>query len=327
VTHTEITSSIWPPNDCLPDREEQKHAENVLPVFKSILSEEKIPYDENLFKILKNIYIPLCAYLTNKHKNKPLIIGINGSQGSGKSTITKILQAIIETSFKMKVVSFSIDDLYLTKNQRESLAKETHPLLITRGVPGTHDVKLGISILRKLLEGKHSEIRIPRFDKSIDDRLPEPSWSSVNGTCDIIIFEGWCVGSQPEDDKSLETPINELEKQNDTDGKWREYVNQELKNSYSELFSLIDILVMLKIPSFEKVYEWRKLQEQKLKSTIGNRSSKYTKIMCDSEIERFIMHYERVTRHSLNEMPKRSDIVLELGNNHNVKNIIIKNEA
>ena len=327
MTNTHKTTGRWPLNLYQPDGDDQLSVNKILPVFESILAEEKIPQDQRFIDALKFLYIPLSQYLTSKQKDKPLVIGINGSQGSGKSTLTKILSAILKHGFNKKVVSFSIDDLYKSKDQRRELASKIHPLLETRGVPGTHDAELGISILNHLLTKKLTTLLIPVFDKSIDDRLPESGWNRVNGPCDIVIFEGWCVGSLPQEEKLLYTPINKLEELEDEHGVWRNYVNKNLKNVYAELFSLINIQLMLKVPDFEEVVEWRKLQEEKLKTSIANRTDTKNAIMSESEIERFIMHYERITRHTLDEMPERSDIVLELGNDHHVKSVTVRNES
>lgn len=296
--------------------------DKMLPGFKALLAEEKIPENEAFIESLQCLYIPLCAWLVSQQNDRTIIVGINGSQGSGKSTLTKILSAILEQGFNKKIVSFSIDDLYKTHAQRLELAGDIHPLLETRGVPGTHDAELGISILNHFIQSDDSKIHIPVFDKSIDDRMPEMNWTQANGNCDIVIFEGWCVGSIAEDEHSLQPAMNELERVEDKDVIWRKYVNLQLDGVYAELFSLIDVLVMLKIPDFNKAYEWRQLQENKLKESIAESSDIKNKIMSDSEIERFIMHYERITRHTLDEMPERANIVLELDNDHHVKKVI-----
>ncbi|MCW8957029.1 MAG: hypothetical protein OQL09_09105 [Gammaproteobacteria bacterium] len=322
------TTGCWPENIPGLDKAElQQLTDRILPVFKSLLVQEKIPESEAFNESVKCLYIPLSAWLTCQQKDAPLIIGINGSQGSGKSTLTRILVAILELGFNKKVVSFSIDDLYLSRDQRTELARDVHPLFRTRGVPGTHDIELGISILNQLLQRKSAEIKIPVFDKSIDDRLPESEWNRVHGICDIVIFEGWCVGSIAQGRQALESPINGLEKAEDKDGVWRKYVNQQLEGVYAELFSLIDIMLMLKIPDFEKVYEWRKLQEQKLKASLADNPAMTDNTMSESEIERFIMYFERITRHTLDEMPARADVVMELGEDHRVRNVIVKGKA
>lgn len=318
-------TSCWPSGQGRLDKhEEQQLLERTLPVFKSILVEEKIPLDSTLIDALSCFYIPFAKWLIKQQKDKPLIVGINGSQGSGKSTITKILSAILEQGFAKRVVRFSIDDLYKRKADRHRLASDVHPLFATRGVPGTHDISLGISIIRHLLNKDYTELKIPVFDKSIDDRLPESEWVRVEDECDLVIFEGWCVASMAQDDEALQLPVNKLEQLEDQSGVWRSYVNQQLKGDYASLFSLLDILVMLKIPDFSKVYEWRKLQEQKLKSAINKNTSSVNAVMNETELDRFIMHYERITRHTLNEMPDRADVILELGDDHRTKKIIVR---
>ncbi|MCW9047340.1 MAG: hypothetical protein OQK46_04615 [Gammaproteobacteria bacterium] len=318
-----ISSNSWPAYIQPSDSAGREWEDRVLTWFISLMSNEQIPLNDSFITSLKKIYIPFSKYLTKKHIDKPLIIGINGAQGSGKSTLSKITSGILEKGFGKKVISISIDDLYKGKQQRRQLASQVHPLLITRGVPGTHNTELGISILLQLLNKNTSDLLIPVFDKSIDDLLPTENWKKVKNEYDIILFEGWCVGSAPQTEKSLKDPINDLERSRDSDGTWRRFVNQQLESTYAELFSLIDIQVMLKIPSFNKIFEWRKLQEEKLKLSLNDNND--NNIMNDAEIKQFIMHFERLTRHTLNEMPHRSDIVLEPGNDHQIKNVILNN--
>jgi len=327
VTHSHHTTGCWPENLPGLDKHKQQQLEQrLLPVFKSLLAQEKIPHDEASVEILKCLYIPFCSWLASQQKDKALIVGLNGSQGSGKSTLSRILTSILELGFDKKVISFSIDDFYLTRAQRTDLARDVHPLFKTRGVPGTHDTALGISILNQIIQENGSQLDIPVFDKSIDDRLPESQWTRVNADCGIVIFEGWCVGSMAEDPQALQSPVNELEKQEDADAAWRNYVDDQLQHNYAEWFSLIDLLVMLKVPDFTKVYEWRLLQEQKLKASLSDEKNTKHKTMSRPEIERFIMHYERISRHTLNEMPARADVVMELGDDHRVSNVIVRNK-
>ena len=77
--------------------------------------------------------------------NKPLIIGINGAQGSGKSTLADYIKSYM-CAEGHSAVSLSLDDFYLTREERFQLSRDTHPLLATRGVPGTHDTALAINL-------------------------------------------------------------------------------------------------------------------------------------------------------------------------------------
>lgn len=294
----------------------------VLPTYRQLLNEEGIEPTSEMIALLTDLYLLLADWLAKQVYEKAFVLGINGAQGTGKSTLSKILRLILEKGFGKKTVCLSLDDFYLTYQQRKKLSQAVHPLLQTRGVPGTHDVELMLSVLMQLKQQTEQEIVIPVFDKSIDDRLPESAWQRVRLPVDVVIFEGWCVGARPEDVYALSQPVNQLEKDEDPDSLWRSYVNQKLATDYKQVFDQLDILLMLQPPSMQKIYDWRLLQEQKLRrNTI---TGKQTKIMSAQEVQRFIMHYERITRHSLAEMPDRADIVLQLNNNHLVNKVIIK---
>jgi D-glycerate 3-kinase len=290
------------------------------PVFEQILQQELIKPGPRLRVNFEKYYLPLAQWIADEHQKTPLVIGINGSQGSGKSTLSKILAELLQHGFNKSVVAISIDDFYKTRQQRQDMASQIHPLFITRGVPGTHDISLGLSVLSRLKQ-KNTTVTLPLFDKTIDDRKPQNEWSQTTQETDIILFEGWCVGSIPEDEEALAQCINTLEENEDTDAKWRRGINQQLATGYQTLFSLIDKLIMLKIPEFSKVYEWRSLQEKKL---IQNISSTTRLTMSEQELKRFILHFERVTRHTLREMPERADIILEIDHDHQISGTIIR---
>jgi D-glycerate 3-kinase len=273
---------------------------------------------------LTDIYIPLAASLKDKKErhNGPLVVGVNGAQGAGKSTLCRLLQVVLEQGFGQRVTTLSIDDLYLTHAERKRLARQIHPLLATRGVPGTHDVDLGrklLSGLRKLKAGQNLDI--PLFDKAVDDRLRQEEWRQVTGPLDLILFEGWCVGALPQTEEVLTEPVNSLEREEDSDLTWRHYVNRQLQEGYLRLFAELDFLIMLKVPGMESVISWRSLQEQKLASVSGGKNDR--QIMGTAALQRFIMHYERLTRAMLKEMPNRADLVLELNVEHQIDEVII----
>lgn len=254
------------------------------------------------------------------HRRGPLIVGVCGSQGSGKSTVCKTLTARFGAA-GLTVANLSLDDLYLPLAARVRLAETVHPLLRTRGVPGTHDVKLGIHTLQALAHA--GEVKLPRFDKARDDRRPAEAWDRVTGPVDLVLFEGWCVGAKPQGLEALTQPVNALEANEDVDGRWRRYVDHELGGEYQRLFAKIDVLVLLAAPSFDVVLKWRTQQEHDLRAESGNEPAQAERagVMSDAEIERFIQHYERLTKHILIEMPPRADLVIRLAEDRSVNPI------
>jgi D-glycerate 3-kinase len=247
---------------------------------------------------------------------RPLVVGICGAQGSGKSTLANgLLRGLSEAG--IAAATLSIDDLYLTLAERERLAGEVHPLLRTRGVPGTHDVGLGLSVIADIDARRPTQL--PRFDKSRDDRAPPERWEAIDAPLDVLLFEGWCVGARPQPAEDLIEPINALERDEDADGRWRTYVNAALERRYHPLFGRIDFLTLLAAPGFEVVRAWRIQQENDLRAQSAPGAPG---VMTDDQIARFIQHYERLTRHILAEMPGRADITIALDTERRVGQII-----
>ena len=267
---------------------------------------------------LNNFYLPICEKIYHDYKkNKKIkIIGLSGGQGAGKSTITQVLKLILEIKYNLSVVCFSIDDFYKTLSERNSLAKNVNKLFKTRGVPGTHDTNLINKIFTNLTKKKFRTVFIPCFDKSRDDRSPKKYWQKIDQKPKVIIFEGWCIGARPQQNKDLLKPINILEKKQDLGLKWRIRVNNELKNDYKKIFNKINILIFLKVPNFNCVYKWRLLQEKKLKLT-----SKGKKIMSPLKIREFIMYYERITIQMLKDLSSKAYAVLYLDRQHRLNKI------
>ncbi len=265
---------------------------------------------------LNTFYLPLSKwiYLTHKKDNKTKIIGLSGGQGAGKSTITEILKLILKKKYKLDLCVFSIDDFYKTKTERKKMSKNVHPLFLTRGVPGTHDINLINKTLKNLKKKNFKTVYVPKFDKLKDDRCRRSSWTKIKKPPSIIIFEGWCVGAKHQKTNILKKSLNFIEKKHDADFKWRKKVNNYLKNHYSKLFSKIDKLVYLKAPSFNHIFKWRMLQEQKLKLR-----SKNKEVMSRSKIKEFIMYYERITKQMMKDFNKISDLTIYLDNSHRSK--------
>lgn len=311
-------SSLWPSPAPLSDAEHASLAAKLQPAFREKLQALHIEPDV-LAPALNRVYLPLAAWAAQRKGETPLLLGINGGQGSGKSTLCEFLKLILQQGFGLRVAGLSIDDIYKTRAEREQLAKTVHPLLLTRGVPGTHDVALGLGVINALkVAGAGDSVAIPSFDKATDDRRPPSEWPRFQGRADVIIFEGWCVAARPQDEKDLAQPINSLEATEDSDGRWRRYVNQQLKGDYARLFGQLDALVMLKVPSMERVFQWRSLQEEKLAASLASQPQDATRIMDGPAIRRFVQHYERITRHMLAEMPNRADVTLFVDDEHQI---------
>lgn len=232
------------------------------------------------------------------------VFAISGLQGSGKSTLVAQIAAQAEAA-GLRVAVLSLDDLYLTQAERLRLANDVHPLLATRGPPGTHDVALGCRMLDALKAG--GDIDLPRFDKLADDRVAETAWTRVRGRVDLVLFEGWCVGARPEDDAALAMPINALERDEDRDGRWRRHCNDALRRDYPALWSRLDALWFLQPPGFDIVRSWRWQQEQAMVARAPGRRG-----MDRTQLDRFIQHYERTSRHLLATLPAKADRVVAL---------------
>ena len=267
---------------------------------------------------LNNFYLPLSEWLYSIYKKdkKIKIIGLSGGQGSGKSTITGILKFILKRKYGLDLCVFSIDDFYKTKAERIRMSKKVHPLFLTRGVPGTHDIGLINKTIKKLKEKKFKTVLIPKFDKAIDDRCNKNKWQKIKKPPHIVIFEGWCVGAKHQTNTVLKKPLNLIERKYDANLTWRKKVNNQLKNRYKKLFNKIDKLVYLKAPNFDHIFKWLLLQEEKMKLT-----SKTKRIMSKSQVKEFIMFYERISRHMMKDFYKISDITIFLDKSHRSKKI------
>jgi D-glycerate 3-kinase len=233
---------------------------------------------------------------------RPFVLGLCGSQGSGKSTLSAALARNL-CAAGFGCVTLSLDDLYKTRAERERMGREVHPLFATRGPPGTHDLDLAFTLLAALERGEAG--RLPRFDKARDDRRPESEWGAAPADTQVVILEGWFIGAWPEPVQALAKPINALEREEDGEGRWRAFANAALADDYQRLFARIDLLVLLAAPGFEIVRRWRGEQEARLRDE--GRGG-----MSEAELDRFVQHYERLTRHILADMPGYADLVIRL---------------
>ena len=274
---------------------------------QDFLTRHRLP--PQFLQLVEAWYAPLAEQLASQHASagRPLLVGVNGSQGSGKSTLASLLALLLKQIHGLGVVQLSIDDFYLTRESRRSLAERVHPLLATRGVPGTHDLPLMRETLQRLLREK-CEVPIPRFDKAIDDRCPAEQWEHVSAPLDLVIIDGWCLGTPAQSEAALLQPVNELESREDPDAGWRRYANRQIIEHYQSIYQMVDLWIMLQAPSFDCVYQWRLEQEQKLAHELelaGDSAPLQNQVMSARQIARFIQHYQRLTEHTLQQLPAR----------------------
>jgi len=292
--------------------------------FKFIRSQE-IKKDKfiNKAKMVKYFLIPICFWIAKKAKNrKPFIVGLSGGQGTGKTTISSIMSIILKKYFKLNIFKISIDDFYKTRKERFLLSKKIHNLLMTRGVPGTHDTNIILDFLNKVKNKNFKPLKLPKFNKAADDRFKKKLWYSINKRPDVIIFEGWCIGARPQKNYQLKKHINSVEKLNDQNLIWRKYVNYQLKKNYRKLFNQLNCLLYLKAKNFNLLQKWRLKQERKLLTF--SREYKNLKIMNKKEVIHFMKTYERITQNMFKDAPKYASIILNLNSNHQIKSVFYK---
>lgn len=220
-------------------------------------------------------------------RNGPPLIGVSGTQGSGKTTLVTAVAEVIGAAH------LSLDDVYLARDERQALSRSHHPLFATRGPPGTHDIPMLLHVLDALAAaGPASRTPLPAFDKLADDRLPPDAWPIFKGRPTAILIEGWCLGATPQPSEFLPEPVNALERDEDPDAIWRTAINSFLAGPYATLFSRFDSFLHLRAPAFEVVQGWREQQQAGL---LGRSLLPEEKLA----LFRFIQHYERLTRHML----------------------------
>ncbi|MEO7064420.1 MAG: kinase [Dokdonella sp.] len=259
----------------------------------------------------------LLAGLCSRRRTVSLI-GLTGLQGSGKSTFARQL-ARAANARGVATEVLALDDFYLGRRERVRLAREVHPLLATRGVPGTHDLDLLRRTLRELARANAQRpARIPRFDKGRDTRLPPSRWRPVAISPRLVLLEGWCVGVPAQATNALARPLNDLERDEDSDGRWRRWVNRQLADGYTRLWRQMHGLILLEAPDFAVVSDWRNEPERTL------RAGGAPCAMDRAALRRFVMHYERLSRHALRALPARADLRILLRDDRSVRRLLAR---
>ena len=276
---------------------------------------------KNKKKMIKSFLIPISFWIANKtKKKKPYMAGLAGGQGTGKTTISSIISIILRKYFKLNVFTISIDDFYKTRKERLILSQKVHPSLMTRGVPGTHDANIMLDFFKRVKRRKFRSLKLPKFNKAIDDRYIKKLWYSIKKRPDVVIFEGWCIGAKAEKNNTLIKPINSLEKLNDKKLVWRKFVNKQLQSKYKQLYDQLNCLLYLKPKNFSLLRQWRIKQEKKLR--LKNKRSNNHKIMNNNEVIKFMQTYQRVTQNMFKNVPNYASIILYLNSNHQIKSVV-----
>ena len=236
----------------------------------------------------------------------PVRISIGGAPGSGKSTLARMLAAVlVENGLHCQMVS--LDDYYLPLAERQRIAKRIHALCVVRGVPGTHDLRLLIDHLDRLLQGDLSDLAMPQFDKSIDDRRQSTKACELETPLDYILVEGWICGAPPQSDKALNHPVNQMESRKDPAEIWRQWVNLNLQEYHRSLDQRMDCRWYLRVPDWHSVVDWRWQQERELSSpALSSRTA----------VEAFLAHYQRLVEHMQKTSDNWADLIIPLDASH-----------
>jgi len=268
---------------------------------------KKITNQDLDIKYIEKTYLKILFKLKSKNK-----IIIAGSQGSGKSSLSKLIKLYLEKFYYKSVIIISMDDFYLSKKQRTRLSKNIHPLFLTRGVPGTHDLGLMNKKIKQILN-KEFPIYLPIFDKVSDAR--KRTYQKVL-KADVIIFEGWCAGAQPVDLNYLQKNFNNLEKHKDKNFIWRNSYNKYL-NEYQKIFSKFNYFIYFQFNQWDHVLNWKYKQELELRD-------KKKDLALKKYLKEFIQYYEKVSKWMHLKVPKYCNILIKLDAHQKIKSINLK---
>jgi len=284
-------------------------SESLIEAFETIRIEQGF---SNQSKAFAQHCAPLVEMIDQS--KKPIILGMSGPQGSGKTSLAQTLARLFKSARGLHVLVLSLDDFYLTLAERTQLGKDVHPLLATRGVPGTHDMALLSKTLRASLSD--TKLKLPRFDKSKDDRA---GLTEVKGPFDLVIFEGWCLGAQAE--HVISPAINSLEETEDQHGIWRHWVEDHLE-LYQELFRQVDLWAYMSAPDWPRVSAWREAQEMDLQ-----RMGRAAPMLEPGKLKRFMMFYQRLTLRAFEQMPQKADWYAQLDANQQIIRVQTKSKG
>jgi len=264
---------------------------------------------DHFLPTLWRLWLPLAQQLATQRQkcDRPLVQGILGGQGTGKTTLGMMLTLILRT-MGYKALSWSLDDLYKTYADRRQLQQQI-PDLIWRGPPGTHDVELGVQVLDQLRHPITGQsIAIPRFDKSLHNGMGDRIQPELVQNIDIVLFEGWFVGVRPVDATVLAAPLAPTV--TESDRTFAQACNQRL-HDYLPLWERLDRLWVLYLRDYHLSKQWRKHAEAQMKAA-GKPG------MTNAEIDIFVEYFWRALHPALFIPPTlaHADLVIEINSDH-----------
>ncbi|MEH2195126.1 MAG: glycerate kinase [Nostoc sp.] len=255
---------------------------SVFPTFSQFCQTTLQIEPNEMLQVLWDLWLPLGIKLASQREQlkRPLIQGILGGQGTGKTTMSKVLSLILN-QLGYRTVSLSLDDLYKTYSDRLILTQQD-PRLIWRGPPGTHDVDLGLDVLEQIRQSQ-SSVMVPRFDKSAHGGAGDRTTPEMVIGIDIVLFEGWFVGVRPINADVFDTAPPPIV--TDEDRAFASDMNRRL-HDYLPIWERLDSLILLYPTDYRCSLEWRKQAEQQM--IAAGKSG-----MSNTEIEQFVNYFWR----------------------------------
>jgi D-glycerate 3-kinase len=245
-------------------------------------------------------YMPLAEQIVSwrQQLDRPLVQGVVGGQGTGKTTLCRILVALLG-SLGYRALAVSLDDFYKTYAARQADRR-----FIWRGPPGTHDLDLAIAALDQLRSGQSAAI--PHFDKSAHQGMGDRTGWITTQSADIVLFEGWFVGVRPVPETAFDQPPDPIN--TEADRQFALTVNQEL-NAYLPLWERLDRLILLQ----PQDYHWSKPWRAQAETALGQSG------MTPDQVNQFVTYFWQAIHPELFIPPLIEDgidLVLTIGAEH-----------
>jgi D-glycerate 3-kinase len=256
-----------------------------------------------------SIALVAASLITEIPSDRFSLIGLSGAPGTGKSSLAHLICTLLN-EFGTDSLVISLDDYYLSKQQR-SKAAATHPLFAQRGVPGTHDWSRLVEDLDKIRSGEVKDLRLPRFDKMKDDRVPFEKFIRLTQPPRVVFLEGWLIGAPPQTSADLCQPVNQTEALQDSDGRWRKQVNETLARYHHDLDTRLDARWVMAVPGCAQVIDWRWQQEQESIRTGHQGYLNNRKAVSD-----FLDQFQRIAQHMCSTCRQWADIIINIDQQH-----------